>query len=358
MDPNDQLFAQPYEVYSESVRFREKSRNGDAVVVKELRDQGLVLLVVADGVSTKPCDYLASKTTCEQVASSFVRTAGDIVDRLRSAVMEAHFKVQVQTGSCSGMLSTLAVVVWNVHENHLCYASVGDTRIYKVSPNPVDQLSVDDSDAVVIRQGGKPFVESGSVAIRMGLTRAIGQVHPLTIEVESVRFEPGESVILATDGFYSVSSFMNHIQDALASSTLQEGMSSMVQGINDQFADDASVAVLRRDDVDEEAMQKYAAAVKSPADFRDQDIAPHIMAKCAVRDMLGLIDSGRSSDLIKRLQYVERFKLKPSRQDLIGILDAIAARALRESKEGREAFDMVRRLVRVQHLSIERSAGE
>jgi hypothetical protein len=51
-------------LFSYSATKAGKFECGDAFAMRELKEENLVVMVVADGISSLPCDWLASKTAC------------------------------------------------------------------------------------------------------------------------------------------------------------------------------------------------------------------------------------------------------------------------------------------------------
>ena len=197
------MLSQIYDIYSHSIPKPEKERNGDSSQIRELSEENLVLLTVADGVGSHVCDWFASETTCQTVCELFAQTTGHISDRLQLSIQRAHAQVRSETGNCSGAQSTLVAVVWERGENRINYASAGDSRLYKHTAQGMVQLTKDDSASVLATVGGEPILQAGMLVFIHGLTRAIGQQEMLNVNIQSCEFNEGEALVLATDGMHS-----------------------------------------------------------------------------------------------------------------------------------------------------------
>jgi protein phosphatase len=191
-----------YNIYFDSFPKAGKERNGDSSQVRELLKEGLVLLTVADGVGSHVCDWHASETTCKVVCDCFAQAEGPLTERLRLGIQRAHAQVRDENGNCAGAQSTLIAVVWESNENRIHYASVGDSRLYKLSSQRIVQLTNDDTASVLATVGGEPVLSAGVPLFIKGLTKAIGQQEVLDVNVHSSDFLEGESLVLATDGMH------------------------------------------------------------------------------------------------------------------------------------------------------------
>jgi hypothetical protein len=107
--------------------------------------QTLVLAAVADGVSSCPCDWLATGTACSVISTSFEELSGTIADRIQQRIFKANEAILNTTGECAGMRTTLAMIAWHTNENILHYASIGDSRIYLFGPHFSGLLKKDDT---------------------------------------------------------------------------------------------------------------------------------------------------------------------------------------------------------------------
>ncbi len=146
MNPHEQTF----NVFSYSVTKAGKEKCGDAFAVQELKEENLVILAVADGVSSYPCDWLASKTACETVVSVFAETKESIPGRMKTAAAKANNAIRSAVNdSCKGMMTSLSLAVWEIGEDKIHILNVGDSRIYVGTEANLMQITVDDTTSVL-----------------------------------------------------------------------------------------------------------------------------------------------------------------------------------------------------------------
>ena len=334
--------APPFEIAGMSLAERGKARCGDYYIAKTV--EPFVVLVLADGVGSRPCDYLASQTACNEFAEAFAKERRPVSKRLGASIEAAHRMVQTQSGDCSGMLSTLVAVVWEIGSPIAHIASIGDSRIYCASASAVSQISVDDTSAEVYKRFGKPHIEAGAAVAFPVVTKAIGQIRPLTVEVEEIPFQPGESLVLASDGMYHTTAFSDRVLTAVRTSSLDVGVSTLYRQCNDEFADDATIAILRRNELFERA--EYKRIIASLEDYRNHQLFGHIICKVLVDMVQEELETNDLDSALLCIEYAGRYDLQLTKAELIGLLDLVAIHPQRNLPAGRQAFDTLRHLIK------------
>jgi serine/threonine protein phosphatase PrpC len=235
-----------YEAYGYSVAKVGKEKNGDHFLLEQLSEEGLLIAIVADGVSSQPCDWLASETICQKVVEFFKSNIAekDILKRLRSSIIQANEFVSNTQGACLTMCSTLSVVVWEVARDMLFLANIGDSRIYSSFGGKLELLTKDDSTLV---RG--PILEHGLVRIidKPVLTQVIGQGN-LRLSVAVQLFKEAEIIILATDGFYEARRgiFTKTLSELSQQPNFKASFEVIVQSFEILRGDDLTVLMIRR----------------------------------------------------------------------------------------------------------------
>jgi serine/threonine protein phosphatase PrpC len=247
-----------FEAYSFTIQNKKEDQyhNGDSVLIDFWEEEHIVLLALADGVGSTNCHWDASKLACEYSIKLFKEAfiSNRRIDCcISEAINQTNKKIiDEATGSCSGMLTTLVFVAWNISNNNYWFSSLGDSRLYRLSGRELNQISIDQKTSEIIYMNGKPFIQNGTVVYRNLITNALGK-NAAEIEVESDEFDPGESLILATDGCYeSHPNFKILISDLLAEPDLKKSFNSFRQSTDGKNYDDASMILLRRNDFIEE----------------------------------------------------------------------------------------------------------
>ena len=105
-----------FEIFGISQVERNKGKCGDYYAYKVFNDEWVVM-ALADGVGSMPCDWLASKTTCEMFIQKIGEKVKDGFDPecIEQLCAEVDKYVSNPPGDCKGMMSTLVAVKWNVN---------------------------------------------------------------------------------------------------------------------------------------------------------------------------------------------------------------------------------------------------
>jgi len=185
---------------------RVRTRNEDAVVVQA----DLPLVVVADGVGGAKAGDVASRTAVETIRERFSRQNPPRTDAEKArmlaevAVEEANravWQLAQAATDCGGMGTT--VVLGFAGVDWLAHANVGDSRLYRLRNQTLEQLSHDHSFIQeVVDQG---FFRSLEDARRYGigdniLTRALGTSPDVKVSSGIVDLDTRDLFLFCTDG--------------------------------------------------------------------------------------------------------------------------------------------------------------
>lgn len=242
------LLTNGYEIFGISKAEKNKGRCGDYYVYKVFNDE-LVVMALADGVGSMHCDWLASKTTCELFIQKIGEKVKDGFDPecIDQLCAEVDKYVSNPPEDCKGMMSTLVAVIWNVNESFLHFIDVGDSRIYKVSrEDEICQISTDDKKPINMRdRQGKLMLSGGFTVVRTGLTNAFG-LSNVKAYPQFCDFKGGDTIILASDGFYQCSpGFEKDIIEIAHSLDLEKSVKRVLNHYSDFQDDDSTVLILR-----------------------------------------------------------------------------------------------------------------
>lgn len=167
---------------------RQRDRNEDAHLVDLERG----LLVVADGMGGHPAGDVASSLAVGRTDRDLDMVEDDAhTGRMRAigaAVRAAHMEVRsaaAEDPDKEGMGTTLVVAHVDEEERLLTLANVGDSRAYLLRDGKARQLTTDD-------------IWSG--VFGRTLTQAVGASDAVEPEVIEVELEPGDRILLCTDG--------------------------------------------------------------------------------------------------------------------------------------------------------------
>ncbi|MBP1611440.1 MAG: protein phosphatase [Acidobacteria bacterium] len=182
-------------------RGRLRPHNEDSLLVEA--EHGL--FAVADGMGGHAAGEVASHLAIEAVRASLAdapRADGDMPARLRDAIEEANRRIAEQIEQqpeCRGMGTTLVVAV---SAGQRCWiAHIGDSRAYLIRDAQITQLTADHSFVnELVRLGMLSREQAARDPRRNVVTRALGSGAMVVPEIHEYRVEPGDTLLLCSDG--------------------------------------------------------------------------------------------------------------------------------------------------------------
>ena len=319
---NDKL----YNIYYAAEKKESKSRNGDCFKFLELSEEKIVVLCVSDGISSLSKDWLASEVTCDKFIENFKIQPGTINSRIKNSVLAAHSEV-LTLSSRSTMASTLVTAVVDFKSNRLYYLSIGDSRIFIVDNENAKLITIDDSTSIPVKVNDSIIIKDGVPLFTHPITKAIGQKEKLEFEIHSYPFNPGESVVLATDGIHNHGMIPINILELLSLFDPSSKLSSAVCECSRENNDDATVLILRRNDFPRNSKSIYQDAILMNNDYLSEKLYPHLLTNCAVELVDQYIIERDWDTVIKCLEYIYMKRLFPSKDILISWLNNIVAKS-------------------------------
>lgn len=230
-----------------SIRNPSKQRCGDASFAGaiEISGEKVVLLLVADGVSKAPKDWLASRSAVDFIVDEIKQSKQPIPEALKEAVEIANSKICAGVENTYSMLTTLSAVVFHPSKEKLYWSNVGDSRIFGLKNNEWHQLTTDDSTSMPYKENGKLKLQNGVPIMLSALTKAIGQDSALPITIKETAAHEYKALALASDGFYDLTGFNQYASELAASADMEKKATDIQSEILSQIRDDASIAVIR-----------------------------------------------------------------------------------------------------------------
>ncbi|HXL04233.1 MAG TPA: Stp1/IreP family PP2C-type Ser/Thr phosphatase [Bacillota bacterium] len=163
---------------------------------------GDVLFAVADGLGGHEAGEIASKMAVNMLKEHPLSDERDPANRLREAftrINAAIYQRSISDQSCRGMGTTLTALL--IHDGTAYIGHVGDSRAYLVRNDVIYQLTEDHSVVgELVKMGMLTKSEAKVHPQRNLLTRAMGILPTVDIEVVEAKVEPGDRYILCTDG--------------------------------------------------------------------------------------------------------------------------------------------------------------
>lgn len=197
---------------------RVRKTNEDAFVA----DLDVSLFCVADGMGGHDAGEVASALAIEAITAFIRRSAADTdfswpygidrslsydANRLRTAVHLANrriFRTAESNDDYNGMGTTIVGALFNGAQ--MAVAHVGDSRLYLIRKGRIRQLTADDSWAATIL-AQDPRLNAADIArhpMRNVLTNVLGARDQVEVHVAEQALEPGDVVLLCSDGLHGV----------------------------------------------------------------------------------------------------------------------------------------------------------
>jgi protein phosphatase len=173
--------------------------NQDAVLAVALSD-GSELIAVADGMGGHAAGERASRLALNTLRAA-VEGGADLVAAVRAA-NTAVFAEAASNPEQDGMGTTLAAMLRK--GDRYSIANVGDSRVYRIDANGIEQITVDHSFIVdAVRSGELTAEEAGSSPWRNAVTRAVGTDRDVEVDCYGpFEMRDAHAVVLCTDGLY------------------------------------------------------------------------------------------------------------------------------------------------------------
>ncbi len=193
---------------------RVRKGNEDAHVIAP----AIGLYAVADGMGGHNGGEVASRIAVDTLVG-FVQSSGTDssitwpfgfntaisfgANQLTSAIRLANRKIRDRSqreAELGGMGSTIVAAL--AAGRSLIYASVGDSRLYRLRHGTLEQLTEDDSWAASMLRAGASPESVRNHEMRHVLTRAIGSDYELDVDVNQTEIEPDDVYLLCSDGLH------------------------------------------------------------------------------------------------------------------------------------------------------------
>lgn len=280
-----------------------------------------IVLAMADGISSSKVSQIASSTAVASFLEDYYCTsdAWSVKTAAQKVIKSINYWLYAQTRNSPyrferdrGYIATFSALVLKSNSAHLFNS--GDTRIYRVLANQLEQLTQDHRRVV-------------SAEVNY-LTRALGIEQVLEIDYHIETIEKGDLFIIATDGVYE---FINHAQ-ILSSIADSESLDIAAQAIIEKAIsagsdDNLSIQIVRIDHVPDyqlSELQQHVTLLPLPPrltprmQFDGYEIVREIyissrshvfLARDIVNEQIVVIKTP-STELRNDRQYLERFMLE------------------------------------------------
>ena len=208
---------------------------------------------VADGVGGDAAGEVASRmaidvvaSTIENAAATWPQGGGDSL--FVRALREANAAVRASASrdrARKGMGTTFTGLL--VLEDRAVIAHVGDSRAYLLRERRLHQLTEDHTLVNAYVQAGVMTREAAAASeIRNVIVRAVGLDEAMEVDTRLMGVEPGDVVLLASDGLHGVVEAEDIAATMLSTRDLTRAAARLVERANDAGGPDNVTVVLLR----------------------------------------------------------------------------------------------------------------
>lgn len=233
-----------------------RKNNEDAFFIGTI-SEGLVLLVVADGVGGHVFGEIASQTTVDVFETLLQqgKLAAAVDPAIRAMLLtmsaqKAHVEVSkmaVEDPEKNGMSCTLTVAI--ADRQSITVLQIGDSRLYKFSEGEISQLTVDQTVANDLLLSGRITPEQfathpdrGTLSQSIGL-EAVGQ--PMEPAVETYPWQAGDIILACSDGLTDMVDD-NNIRDAMLDAPVEVICQNLINAaLNNGGKDNVTIALAK-----------------------------------------------------------------------------------------------------------------
>lgn len=232
-----------------------RSHNEDSIAA----DAQIGLAVLADGMGGYNAGEVASGIAVELIRTELKKALSgvdlaEIDNQNAERLIEEHatrantaiFRAAQSQPQYSGMGTTLVVALW--HDNQLTVGHIGDSRLYRLRGEALEQITRDHSLLQEQIDSGMITREQARHSQNKNLvTRAVGIDPEVDTEVHTYSVQPGDVYLLCSDG---LSDMVTDEDVQLTLSSLQSNLplaaQQLVQQANDNGGrDNVSVILVR-----------------------------------------------------------------------------------------------------------------
>lgn len=333
-----------FSIFAQRVAKSGKAKCGDSFAIEFIEEERLLVLTVADGVSSSPCDWKASETACEALLERFKSASGNVPQRMVNAATKAHNAVREIEGQCSGSITSLTFVVWETSSEEIHVLNVGDSRVYLGIDSVLEQITSDDVQPVILKRNGEVVLQAGVPVFMRGVTRSLGQIEALEFTVATHEFKSNHILLLVSDGISKNEAFTSEFPSIFSSANISKKLAELVAANSSRNKDDATLIAVWHSVADQSKRSVYEACVDAGTDFRPASLSAIEIVEFTKPDLIAKITENENDAVNALLDYADKFGLRFERDFLSSFLSLVI-------KQGtdRQLVARIRDLIRKAH---------
>lgn len=206
-----------------------RSQNQDAVFVP--RGGEISLAVVADGMGGHSAGDVASRIAVSTVVGELKKggtgSASSLISGAMAAANAAVFEMAASDPQLRGMGTTMVLAL--LFNTRYVAANVGDSRLYHIRGESIEQITRDHSYvAELVSLGYITRQEAARHPRRNLITRAIGTRENERVDLFEREWNRGDKLVLCTDGLYCELEDEDILRTILTSDDMQQACDDLV----------------------------------------------------------------------------------------------------------------------------------
>lgn len=234
---------------------QQRSENQDRVD-SFATDAGMQLDLVADGIGGNRGGDVAAQTTVQTLGQRFLKSApndeaaakqwlADQVQQINDQIIDESRKNE----SYQGMGTTLVAAIFFNDRQKIVIANIGDSRGYIMHQNVLTQVTIDHSLVNELVKNGDLTEQEAAVSPQNNIiTRAIGISHDAQIDVNVFPFEPGDQLLMCSDGLSKTVDKQELTQVLQSDAPLKDKCSVLVEKANAAGGPDNITVLISQND--------------------------------------------------------------------------------------------------------------
>ena len=170
-----------------------------------LHDRARSIFAVADGVGGAEAGEVASQTAIEVLDEAFRHQVdgSDVEDLMELAIQRANASIHqmAQEHAKFSMMAT-TIVALHLKDNVATFGHVGDSRLYRLSPDGKLHRETEDHSIVEeeVRAGRMTPEQAANHPSKNVISRALGAEQAVEVDMKTMEVEEGTEFLLCTDG--------------------------------------------------------------------------------------------------------------------------------------------------------------
>ena len=216
-----------------------------------LHDRARGIFAVADGVGGAEAGEVASQTAIEVLDEAFRHQVdgADVEDLMELAIQRANASIHqmAQEHAKFAMMAT-TIVALHLKDNIATFGHVGDSRLYRLTPDGVLRRETEDHSIVEeeVRAGRMTPEQAANHPSKNVISRALGAEQGVEVDMKTIEVEDGTEFLLCTDGITRHVSDNEIRQLLVLNSDLEEICNELKRRCYERGAEDNLTVVIVR----------------------------------------------------------------------------------------------------------------